>query len=76
VPYFIYRIEQSQGAVVKKLQLVNRFTVYKQAKSNIRQLREQGQDRQWQMVFAESELQAEQLLQEKREKPILMEWEK
>jgi hypothetical protein len=31
---------------------------------------------EWKMLFAESELQAEELLQEKREAPVLMEWEK
>lgn len=79
MPYYIYQIEQSAGAVVKKLQLVNSFDNYKQAKSEIRRLRvsqQQLEDGQWQMIFAESELQAEELLQEKREAPVLMEWEK
>lgn len=64
---------------MKKLLLVNRFDQYRQAKSEIRRLRESQQpveDRQWQMIFAESELQAEELLQEKRPAPVLMEWEK
>ncbi len=76
MPYFIYQIEQSAGAVVKKLQLINSFDNYRQTKLEIRKLREQAEDRLWQMIFAETELQAEELLQEKRQAPVLMEWEK
>ena len=79
MPYFIFQVTQTPGAVVKKLALINKFDTYRQAKSNIHELRESaqpGDKHEWKMVFAESELQAEELLQEKREAPVLMEWEK
>lgn len=79
MPYYIYQIEQSAGAVIKRLQLTYKCDDYRQAKVEIRKLRDkqpQQDKQQWKMVFAESELQAEELLQEKREAPVLMEWEK
>lgn len=79
MPYFIYQIGHSAGAVVKNLTLVTSFEDYKEAKSEIRNLRASAKKvdgAEWKMVFAESELQAEELLQEKREAPVLMEWEK
>ena len=64
---------------MKKLTLVNKFDHYKQAKTNIHDLRASASpddQHEWKMLFAESELHAEELLQEKREAPVLMEWEK
>lgn len=79
MPYFIYRIEQKPGQLVKKLTLNSRADSYKAAKSEVRTLRESIPDESekfWKIVFAESELEAEELLHQKREKPVLMEWEK
>ncbi len=79
MPYYIYQIEQNVTAIVRKLSLVTEYEHYKDAKVAIRNLRarqQKGEDQQWKMVFADSELGAEELLQEKREAPILMEWEK
>jgi hypothetical protein len=77
MPYYIYQITHSTAAVVKNLQLVNQYDNYKQAKSEIRKLRTgREQDPVLKIIFAESELEAEALLQESREKPVLMEWEK
>ena len=79
MPYFIYQIGHSAGAVVKNLSLVSSFEDYREAKSEIKNLRASANKMdtpEWKMVFAESELQAEELLQEKREAPVLMEWEK
>ena len=64
---------------MKKLTLVNKFDHYRQAKAEIKNLRAKASpddQHEWKMLFAESELQAEELLQEKREVPVLMEWEK
>ncbi len=77
--YYIYHIKQSTDTIVKQLQLVSKFDNYSLAKSEIRKLRAtlpRGNGELWKMVFAESELQAEEILQEKRQEPILMEWEK
>ncbi|MCP4430276.1 MAG: hypothetical protein GY806_04795 [Gammaproteobacteria bacterium] len=79
MPYFIYRIEQQSGQLVKKLTFNNSVDNYKQAKNDVNALREsipEESGRFWKIVFAESQLQAEELLQEKRDKPVLMEWEK
>lgn len=79
MPYYIYRSDLSAGALVKNLTLVGNYEQYKEAKSEIRKLRadiQHAETPEWKMVFAESELQAEELLQEKREAPVLMEWEK
>lgn len=79
MPYYIYRIEQKPGQLVKKLTFNAKVDSYKQAKNDVKVLRgsipeESGQV--WKIVFAESELQAEELLHQKRDKPVLMEWEK
>ncbi len=79
MPYYIFQVKQSSGSIVRQLQLASKFDDYRLAKSEIRKLRAtqpQQNDEIWKMVFAESELQAEELLQEKREEPVLMEWEK
>lgn len=79
MPYFIYRIEQNTGQMVKKLTLNSKTDSYKQAKSAVTELRRTTTDNTeefWKVVFADSELHAEELLQEKRDEPVLMEWEK
>ncbi len=79
MPYFIYRIDQKPGQLVKKLNLNSKADSYKDAKREVKRLREtipEEPDKIWKIVFAESELQAEELLHQKREKPVLMEWEK
>ena len=79
MPYYIYQINQAAGSMVKKLKLLKQYDVFRQAKSEVRNMREamSGEDRiELKIIFAESELQAEELLQEKRETPVLMEWEK
>ena len=79
MPYFIFQVNQTPGTLVKKLTLVDKHDHYRQAKANIKGLRARASPDdppEWKMLFAESELQAEELLQEKREAPVLMEWEK
>lgn len=79
MPYFIYRIEQKPGHLIKKLTFKAKTNRYKEAKHEVKRLRESqpdGPEKFWKIVFAESELQAEELLHQKREKPVLMEWEK
>jgi hypothetical protein len=77
--YFIYKITQGPTEMVKVLDKIDRFDNYKAAKQQVKQLRnDQAGDTAalFKIVFAESELQAEEMLQEKREKPIVEEWEK
>ena len=78
MPYYVYRIKPGPSALVKNLSLDKSYDSFQQAKRRVRELRTQSghESEQWKMVFAESELQAEELLQEKRDAPVLMEWEK
>ncbi len=79
MPYYIYQINQTPGSIVKTLKMLKHYEAFQQAKSEVRAMRKAmfEEDRsELKMIFAESELQAEELLQEKRETPVLMEWEK
>ncbi|MBT3206590.1 MAG: hypothetical protein HOM14_13350 [Gammaproteobacteria bacterium] len=77
--YFIFKITQSPGNIVKGLEKVAQFDSFKEAKQHVKLLRvDKSSDELalYKIIFAESELNAEQLLQEKREQPIIEEWEK
>jgi hypothetical protein len=77
--YYIYKITQGPTEITNKLEKLDRYDSYKTAKQNIKQLRaEQPADatHSYKIIFAESELQAEEMLMEKREAPVMMEWEK
>lgn len=65
--------------MVKNLQKIDRFDFYKEAKNQVKTLRNEqtGDDNTlYKIIFAESELEAEEKLQVKREAPIIQEWEK
>ena len=77
--YFIYKITQMPGNMVKQLEKMDRFESYKEAKKKVKQLRNDQPSEAlslYKIIFAESELAAEEQLQEKREAPIIQEWEK
>ncbi len=79
MPYYVYQIENAQMDLLKQLQLVDQFDKFKDAKTYARQLREElGEDSETviKVMFADNQLQAEEQLLEKREKPIVMEHEK
>ena len=80
MPYYIYKVRDAGAAgLVKHLSRVDSFDKFREAKHAVRELRAQcdgGDSGYLKIIFAESELQAEELLQEKRGKPILMEHEK
>lgn len=77
MPYYVFRIQAGPTSIVKQLELVKEFEVYKEAQDFARQTRAQQTDEaQIKVMFAENQLQAEEQLMEKREKPILREWEK
>jgi len=78
MPYFVFKISQPTQ-LVKNLDLQDSFDEYKQARALARDLRKNatpGEQATYQLVFAANQLEAEENLQEKREKPVLMEWEK
>lgn len=65
--------------MIKKLEKIDRFESYKEAKNKVKALRNEqaaADAALYKIIFADSELDAEQKLQEKREAPIIMEWEK
>jgi len=77
--YFIFRITETGNTLVRQLEKIDRFDSYREAKQLVRQLRNDnppGNGVSYKIMFAENELQAEEQLQEKREAPIIQEWEK
>ena len=78
MPYYVFRITQLTQ-LVKNLDFQQAFDDYKTARELTRSLRAQqpADDKAtYKLVFAANQLAAEEHLQEQREKPILMEWEK
>ncbi len=79
MPYYVYRITDSAAGFVKQLELLETFDNYRDAKQLTKKTRSEMDGSiaaQIKVMFAENELSAEEQLQEKREKPITMEWEK
>lgn len=77
MPYYVFRIQSGPTAIVKHLDLLQEFEVYKEAQDFAKLTRAQQTDNsQIKVMFADNLLQAEEQLMEKREKPIVREWEK
>jgi hypothetical protein len=79
MPYYIYKVTQGPTALVKHLEKLEEYDAYKDARNRAREMRSQMQAVETEtvkVIFAASELEAEELLMEKREAPILREWEK
>lgn len=80
MPYYVYRMTSPEGMdLVKNLELMSEFSVYKEAKDYTREQRKKldGEDKVIiKMMFADNQLLAEEQLSEHRDKPIVMEHEK
>ncbi len=78
MPYFVYKISEGATALIKNLEKLDEFEGYKDAKNRARELRpELVNDKTLvRVVFADNALHAEEMLMEKREQPIMQEWEK
>lgn len=85
MPYFVYKITPGPTNIVKNLELLQRFELYREAKVYTKDTRkalgisyadESEVTAEVKMILADTALDAEEKLMEKREKPILMEWEK
>lgn len=79
MPYYLFKISATAPTdLVKKLELLDQFEQFREAKNVAKHLRqENGSDEAvFKVVFADSQLQAEELLMEKRERPVLMEYER
>ncbi|MEB4592956.1 hypothetical protein VSS37_18395 [Candidatus Thiothrix sp. Deng01] len=78
MPYYVFRITQPTR-LLKNLELQDTCETYKEAREiarNFRMRQEPGDQAEYKLIHAASQLEAEERLQEHREKPILMEWEK
>ena len=79
MPYYIYKIIAGPTDLLKTLEKIDQFESFKEAKQHARSLRASMSEHEnytVKVMFADSELAAEEKLMEKREQPILREWEK
>ncbi|VAX11914.1 hypothetical protein MNBD_GAMMA24-2439 [hydrothermal vent metagenome] len=79
MPYFVYQIKPAISKLVKNMEKLEEFEAYKEAKNLVKDKRKQlsSEDETiYKIIFADNELQAEEQLMEKREAPIVLEWEK
>jgi hypothetical protein len=79
MPYYVYRIQNAELAMLKQMELINQFAAFKEAKVFAKTQRAaQAPDdvAMIKVMFADNQLMAEELLMEKRDKPIVMEHEK
>ena len=77
MPYFVYKIDNN--IVVKNLELLGEFEGFKEAKALATEKRVANPElppEAIKVMFAKNKLDAEEQLQEHRDAPILMEWEK
>lgn len=78
MPYYVFRITQTTP-ILKHLEHQGSHEAYPAARQQVRDLRAQAlpSDKAiYKLIFAANPLDAEERLQEQREQPILMEWEK
>ena len=79
MPYYIYKITPGPTQLTKSLEKLEQHDAFKAAKQRAREMRAAMSDTDTYIVkvmFADNELDAEEKLMEKREQPILREWEK
>jgi hypothetical protein len=79
MPYYVFRISDSAGGFVKQLDLLDTYEKFRDAKVFAKEQRKDMKSDDTSIIkvmFAENQLSAEEQLQEKREQPIVMEWEK
>ncbi|VAW91293.1 hypothetical protein MNBD_GAMMA22-2695 [hydrothermal vent metagenome] len=79
MPYFIYKISPGPTDIIKNLELLTQFEVFKEAKNSAKATRSElpsDSNITIKVIFADNELDAEEKLSEKREASIVKEWEK
>ena len=79
MPYYVYKILPGPTKLVSTLEKLEQYGTFKEAKNHARSLRAElsaDDNTRIKVMFAETELEAEEQLMEKREAPILREWEK
>ncbi len=79
MPYYVFKVQTAEFAMLKQLELMKEFEKFKEAKNFARDQRAEmaeGDSAEIKVIFADNQLAAEEMLMEKREKPIVMEHEK
>jgi hypothetical protein len=79
MPYYVFKIQSAELAMLKQLELLTEFDNFKQAKNFAKAQRAEqaeGDNAAIKVMFAENLLSAEEQLMEKRVQPIVMEHEK
>jgi hypothetical protein len=79
MPYYIYKITPGPTDLTKSLEKLEQHEAFKDAKQRAREMRaamDNSDTHIIKVMFADNELEAEEKLMEKREQPILREWEK
>lgn len=79
MPYYVYKITDGPTQMIKNLEKLEEHDTYKGARNSARAMRADlpaGATETIKVMFADNELHAEEQLMEKREAPILREWEK
>jgi len=79
MPYYLYKTASSDCLeMVKQLELLEVYDTFKSAKHEAKRLRAEQplEGASYKLMFAETQLAAEERLLEKREKPVLMEYER
>jgi hypothetical protein len=79
MPYYVFRMETAELAILKQLELIKVFDKFKEAKLFARETRAaqaEGDIAEIKVTFADNQLAAEEMLMEAREKQIVMEHEK
>lgn len=79
MPYFVYKIKPAVSTLVKNIEMLQEFEAYREAKSFVKNERSKltAEDKTtYKIIFADNALQAEEQLMEKRDAPIVKEWEK
>jgi len=79
MPYFLYKILPSVSNLVKNIEQVGEYEIYKEAKQQAKQLRidnEADKESTYRIIFANDIFEAEERLHEKRPETVVREWEK
>ncbi len=79
MPYYLFKIStRDELQMIKHLELVQVHDTFKAAKTEARALRAEQQETDivFKVMFAKNQLEAEESLLERREKPVLMEHER
>jgi len=79
MPYYVFRMQTAELAILKQLELIKVFEKFKEAKLFARETRgeqAEGDVAEIKVTFADNQLAAEEMLMEAREKQIVMEHEK